>query len=79
MLIDTTTPLDRARTLAVRDGRALRLRVTAEEAWSLRVFSLGAARRLASTLSGTGPDVLLIEGPAADLTLDHHESQDAPF
>ncbi|MFF3314356.1 TerD family protein [Streptomyces sp. NPDC003035] len=79
VLLDTTAPIREARVLAVRGKRALRLRVEAAGAWTLRVLSLGAARRLDDTVSGTGPDVLLHDGPAADLTLSHHGQPSARF
>ncbi|MCX5195729.1 TerD family protein [Streptomyces sp. NBC_00249] len=79
VLFDTTAPVREARALAVRGKRALLLRVVAAGAWTLRVLSLGAARRLEGTVSGAGPDVLLHEGPAADLTLRHHGPRSARF
>ncbi|GAA3381374.1 hypothetical protein GCM10020367_72370 [Streptomyces sannanensis] len=79
VLFDTTAPVREARVLAVRGKRALRLRVEAAGAWTLRVLSLGAARQLDGTVSGTGPDVLLHGGPAADLTLSHHGPRSARF
>ncbi|MFB7589946.1 TerD family protein [Streptomyces sp. NPDC056169] len=54
----------------VPKGRPLRMRLSAENRWILRVKPLAAARRLEGTLSGYGPEALLYLGNGADLRVE---------
>ncbi|MDV5145512.1 TerD family protein [Streptomyces sp. SBC-4] len=58
----------------VPKGRALRMRLDAENRWIMRVKPVAAARRLAGTLHGYGPELLLYLGNGADLRVDFQGS-----
>ncbi|MFD3662318.1 TerD family protein [Streptomyces sp. NPDC058659] len=58
----------------VPKGRPLRMRLSAENRWILRVKPLAAARRLEGTLHGYGPELLLYLGNGADLRVDFQPS-----
>ncbi|MFE9043927.1 TerD family protein [Streptomyces sp. NPDC007818] len=58
------------------EGRPLRLRLAAYNAWTVRVRPVGAARRLRGTLKGYGPEALLYTGAPADLAIDFKGDED---
>ncbi|MFB7026567.1 MULTISPECIES: TerD family protein [unclassified Streptomyces] len=58
------------------EGRPLRLRLAAYNAWTVRVRPVGTARRLRGTLKGYGPEALLYTGGPADLTVDFKGDKD---
>ncbi|MFJ8885369.1 TerD family protein [Streptomyces sp. NPDC102402] len=68
LLFNTTVPGFRGRALTHHPGdRALRLRVEADDAWTVVVQPVSAARHLSDGVQGTGPDVLVYTGTAADV------------
>ncbi|MFH9721994.1 TerD family protein [Streptomyces sp. NPDC017254] len=74
-LLNDLLPEFRGSTFAqVPKGRPLRMRLDAENRWILRVKPLAAARRLAGTLHGYGPELLLYLGNGADLRVDFQGS-----
>ncbi|MGA5872643.1 TerD family protein [Streptomyces cinereoruber] len=58
------------------EGRPLRLRLAADNAWTVRVRPVGTARRLRGTLKGYGSEALLYTGGPADLTVDFKGDED---
>jgi len=59
------------------DGRALRLRVEADNDWTVLVQPISVARRVgAAALQGYGPEVIAYNGPAADLDVDFAGDED---
>ncbi|MGI5454864.1 TerD family protein [Streptomyces sp. CA-249302] len=72
LLLDAYEDEVHGRTLAtVPHDRPLSLSVEADKPWTLRVLPLCHARRLAHTLHGQGPDLLVYEGPAGVLSFTH--------
>lgn len=58
-------------------GRPLRLRVEADNDWTVLVQPLSAARRLGTApLQGHGPEVVVYEGTAADLDVEYAGDED---
>ncbi|MEU6549950.1 TerD family protein [Streptomyces sp. NPDC046915] len=72
LLFNTTLPGFHGRAL-VRppEGRALRLKVEADNGWTVLVQPLSVARRLGTApLDGRGPEVVVYAGTAADLDVE---------
>ncbi|AZK94421.1 MULTISPECIES: TerD family protein [Streptomyces] len=68
LLVNTTLRDPRHRALAVApEGRRLRIRVSCERRWTLKVLPLSAAALLDGPLEGRGDDVVRYTGPLADL------------
>ncbi|WP_415950393.1 TerD family protein [Streptomyces sp. KLOTTS4A1] len=68
-LLFNTTMTDFRGSAAVqhKGDRALRLRVDAENDWTLQVRPLSAARDVGRAVQGRGPEVVTYNGPLADL------------
>ncbi|WP_242426994.1 MULTISPECIES: TerD family protein [unclassified Streptomyces] len=60
----------------VPKGRPLRMRLSADNRWIMRVKPLAAARRLEGTLHGHGPAALIYLGNGADLRVDFKGRQE---
>ncbi|MEW1547364.1 TerD family protein [Streptomyces tsukubensis] len=68
LLVNTALRDPRHRALAVApEGRRLRIRVSCERRWTLKILPLSAAALLDGPLEGRGDDVVRYTGPLADL------------
>ncbi|WP_327113055.1 TerD family protein [Streptomyces sp. NBC_01341] len=77
LLFDTTVPGFRGRVLIHHTAEhALRLRVEADDAWTLVVQPVSAARHLTDGVQGNGPEVLVYHGTAADVDAAHFGDED---
>lgn len=78
LLFNTTERDFHGRALVrVPEGRPLRLRVEADDDWTVLVQPLSVARRLGTApLRGHGPEVVVYEGTAADLDVEYAGDED---
>ncbi|MEV5158539.1 TerD family protein [Streptomyces sp. NPDC053728] len=77
LLFNTTMPGFRGRALTHHPGdRALRLRVEADDDWTVVVQPVSTARHLSDGIQGTGPDVLVHRGAPADVDAAYFGDED---
>ncbi|MFI6641697.1 TerD family protein [Streptomyces sp. NPDC050504] len=77
LLFNTTQTAFRGRALVQYPAdRPLRLKIEADNDWTLLVQPLSVARRADGGVRGRGPEVLLYGGPVADLDVVHEGDED---
>ncbi len=77
LLFNTTLTTFRGRALVQnRADRPLRLKIDADNDWTLMVQPLSVARDMTEGIRGFGPDVLVYNGPVADLDVEFAGDED---
>ncbi|MGW0552389.1 TerD family protein [Streptomyces altiplanensis] len=77
LLFNTTLTTFRGRALVQnRADRPLRLRIDADNDWTLMVQPLSVARDMTEGIRGFGPEVLVYSGPVADLDVEFAGDED---